>query len=202
MGNKENIKAENNNQEIQYDKPVLVVRYHKKKLVAWFVFLAFSLFLSGSVALYYTQQPDEGYYEYLFMKIGAWWFTVMIIYLYVDELNAERFEIYDDRIEKKVRIFKKLPVLGDKVAYFDTAYFRYSGFGIIICNCRFLLILRGVIFNITFLPSEDAYKVAEILSQKSGREKWRFTDLGRSSFVKKFKKKRRDEFLEIDIFWK
>ncbi|WP_155810691.1 hypothetical protein [Persephonella sp. IF05-L8] len=55
MENKENIKAENNNQEIQHDKPVLVVRYHKKKLVAWFVFLAFGLFLFGSAALYYTQ---------------------------------------------------------------------------------------------------------------------------------------------------
>ncbi|WP_457641809.1 hypothetical protein, partial [Persephonella sp.] len=182
------------------DKPVLVVRYSKKWIVGWIIFLAFCLLVSGSIVLYYTQQPDESYYHYLFMKIGAWWFTVMIIYLYIDVLNTKRFEIYDDRIEKKVKVLKKLPILGDKVVYFDTAYFRYSGFGIVICNCRFLLIFRGIMFNIIFLSSEDVYKVAEILSQKSGREKWRFTDFGRSSFVKKFKKKRRDEFLEIDIF--
>ncbi|WP_457623391.1 hypothetical protein [Persephonella sp.] len=63
------------------------------------------------------------------------------------------------------------------------------------------MLIRGIIFDIMFLPSEDAYKVAEILSRISGREKWRFTDFGRTSFVKKFKiNKRGYEFLEMDIF--
>ncbi len=183
------------------EKPLLIVRYSKKKLVGYFIFLALALFLFDSAALFYTQQLDESYYKYLFLKIGFWFAVFMIIYMYIDELNAEKFEIYEDRIEKKVRIFKKIPILGDKTVYFDTAYFRFAFNGIIICNCRFLLLIRGIIFDITFLPSEDAYKVAEILSRISGREKWRFTDFGRTSFVKKFKiNKRGYEFLEMDIF--
>ena len=195
----DNRNINNNLQQNNKDKPVLVVRYDKKKLPGYFIFLALALFLFGSAALYYTQQPDESYYEYLFVKIVAWWFTVMIIYFYIDELNTERFEIYDDRIEKKVKVFKKLPILGDKVVYFNTAYFAYNGFGILICNCRFLKALRGIIFPIMFLPREDISKVAEFLSQKSGRSKNLFAAFGIVTFTKKFKKNK-DNMWDLDIF--
>ncbi|WP_457623390.1 hypothetical protein [Persephonella sp.] len=89
------------------EKPLLIVRYSKKKLVGYFIFLALALFLFDSAALFYTQQLDESYYKYLFLKIGFWFAVFMIIYMYIDELNAEKFEIYEDKIEKKVRIFKK-----------------------------------------------------------------------------------------------
>ncbi|WP_456383164.1 hypothetical protein [Persephonella sp.] len=190
---RDNIQLQQNNP----DKPVLVVKYSKKWIIGWFIFSAFGLFLFGSVALFYTQQPDESYYEYLFTKILSWFFVFTYIYIYIDELNTERFEIYDDRIEKKVKVFKKLPILGDKVVYFDTAYFAHNGFGILICNCRFLLPLRGILFLIMFLPREDVYKVAEILSQKSGRSKSLFASFGVVSFTKKFKKNKNNIW---DIF--
>lgn len=199
MENRENIKTENNNQEIQYSRPVLVVRYSKKWIVGWIIFLAFGLFLFGFGALYYTQQPDESYYEYLFTKIGAWFFVFGIIYLYIDVLNTERFEIYADRIEKKVKVFRKLPIFGDKVVYFDTAYFAHNSFGILICNCRFLKILRGMAFNIMFLPRGDISKVAEFLSQKSGRSKNLFAAFGIVTFTKKFKRDK-DNRWNLDIF--
>ncbi|WP_457642394.1 hypothetical protein [Persephonella sp.] len=179
------------------DKPVLVVRYSKKWIVGWIIFLAFCMFLFGSGALFYTQQPDEGYYEYLFVKIGAWGIVFWIIYLFIDVLNVERFEIYEGRIEKKVRVFKKLPILGDKTVYFDTAYFRYAGYGIVICNCRFLLPFRGILFFIMFLPSEEISKTAEFLSKKSNREYSLFASFGVVSFTKKFKKNKNNIW---DIF--
>jgi len=192
-----------NYNEHNKEKPLLVVRYSKIKLLGYLLFYMMALFLFGFGALYYTQQPDECYYEYLFYKTGFWVFTVMIIYGIIDALNTDRFEIYEDRLEKKVRFFKNFPLFGDKVVYFDTANFRFSNFGITICNCRFLLYIRGIVFNILVLPSKDKDKVAEILSQISGREKWRFKDLGRTSFVKKFKKSNKKGGLreiELDYF--
>ncbi len=50
-----------------------------------------------------------------------------------------------------------------------------------------------------FLPREDISKVAEFLSQKSGRSKNLFAAFGIVTFTKKFKKNK-DSMWDLNIF--
>ncbi|WP_456401410.1 hypothetical protein, partial [Persephonella sp.] len=101
----------------------------------------------------------------------------------------------------KVKIFKNLSIIGDKIVYFDdTAYYKNRGFGILLCNCRLFLSYRGIDFLVSLLSNDDRLEVAEFLHRVSGREKWKFLELGLFSlFAKKFKTKK-DDIWGLDIF--
>ncbi|WP_165863657.1 hypothetical protein [Phorcysia thermohydrogeniphila] len=78
-------------------------------------------------------------------------------------MNTKEFRVYRDRIEKVARVFKSFPLIGNKVVYYDNVYYGHIGVGIKLCNCRFPVVSRGILFLIKLLPREDQEKVADIL---------------------------------------
>ncbi|WP_456400312.1 hypothetical protein [Persephonella sp.] len=174
-------------QQDNSDKPVLVVRYSKlRKLLYFIIFIIPSLILSTTLAMFYTLQPTEAYIEYLLIKLGGWvWLLVSILFL-MDTALTERFEIYRDKIIKRVRILKKLPVVGDKVVYFKDAYIDFTPSGIALCNCKSIIvfIFKRMYFDTLLLDKKDREKVAEVLSDISNIEKEKFLNIGNLDYHK------------------
>ena len=174
------------------NKPLIVTKFEKKRLLPYLFVIFLAILLFGLGALFYRQRPGESYLEYLLTRVASVFFFLSGVYVFVELLNTKEFRVYGDRIEKVARVFKSFPLIGNKVVYYDNAYYGHTGVGIKLCNCRFPVAFRGVLFFIKLLPREDQEKVADILHKVSGREKELFLSWGIVSYVYRFKDKRNE----------
>ncbi|TCK06581.1 hypothetical protein CLV27_0383 [Phorcysia thermohydrogeniphila] len=164
------------------NEPLIVTKFEKKRLIPYLIFVFFGIFLFGTGVLFYHQKPNESYLHYLFIKSSSVFFFLGSIYLFMEPLNTKEFRVYENRIEKIARVFRRIPLIGNKVVYYDNAYCSHVWVGVELCNCskflKFLIAFKGILFFIKLLPREDQEKVADILNKVSGREKELFLKWG------------------------
>ncbi|TCK06582.1 hypothetical protein [Phorcysia thermohydrogeniphila] len=169
------------------NEPLLITKYEKKRLIPYLFIAILTIFLFGFGALFYCQQPGESYLEYLLTRIGSVLLFLWIMYSLIDLLNTKEFRIYEDRIGKIARVLKGFPLIGNRVVYYDNAYYARAPIGIRISNQKSFINLRGFLLAVKFLSREDQEKVADIFSRLSGKGKEFFLRWGVTSSASKFK---------------
>ncbi len=153
------------------EEPVMVLKYSAPR-VALFVLVALIVPLAYLTTYDRLNEVAGSLYEYYFMKYGGLFFTIFAIWLIIDLLNTKQIEVYMDRIVRKVWI--DVPFLREKTFYFKEIYFAPDWSGLFMCTARkigWFYIGPRLFFHTSRLKREDEIRLAEFLSQISGKNK-------------------------------
>lgn len=155
------------------DEPMMVLKYSIPRTALFvFIFLPFSLiFLLVGLKTINEPPDDWSIFDRYFVPYGLIILGLMGIWLVVDLLNTKQIEVYRDRIVRRARI--SFFTQTDKVVHFSKARYQFLWLGILLSEVRFLTYLtkRGTILYTSRLKKEDEIRLAEFLSQISGRNK-------------------------------
>ncbi len=153
------------------EEPVMVLKYNFPKVLLL-------VFVDSIVPLAYLTTYDRldevaerSLYDYYSMKYGGLFFTIFGIWLIIDLLNTKQIEVYMDRIVRRVWI--DVPFLREKTIYFKELYFEPMWSGLTIARKKVLFrpMGGGFFFHTSRLKREDEIRLAEFLSQISGKNK-------------------------------
>ncbi len=152
------------------EEPVMVLKYSAPR-VALFVLVALIVPLAYLTTYDRLNEVAGSLYEYYFMKYGGLFFTIFAIWLIIDLLNTKQIEVYMDRIVRRVWI--DVPFLREKTFYFKEIYFMPIWSGLFIARKIGWFYTKGprFFFHTSRLKREDEIRLAEFLSQISGKNK-------------------------------